>query len=355
MRITASLLFLLTSVLSAQTVNPFETISETGSVLHTLPSRTVVRSLPAGATCSLYAPQQAGTAVYASIVGSGQLIDHGGFELPNVGFQQIYYNSSVANSPSTSLGYPTVSSQLASFASLFADNRNWSGAATDDYTLIQQYGTQTSIANSVFNNPSNLVTPGQPYVDNQPAIARINDKSIQTYLVSLFASGKVKAQSNVVYGLYFPSGTGIVSGLSQSCSSFCGYHSHFAYGTVQVPYAVFPYPDCTGCAVSGLSAADVLTIVTGHELRESVTDPGTLNFGSWFDNSGAEADDKCAWCNLYQTTVGRFWVQPEFSNGGTVTASGFSATYPQLSPGVGGCVVPNNSTQAPGASVPLPE
>jgi len=36
---------------------------------------------------------------------------------------------------------------------------------------------------------------------------------------------------------------------------------------------------------------------------------------------------------------GGFWVQPEFSNGGTMTASGFTQTYPQLSAGVGGCVV----------------
>lgn len=81
--------------------------------------------------------------------------------------------------------------------------------------------------------------------------------------------------------------------------------------------------------------------MTGYELRESVTDPGTLGLGSWYDVTGDEADDKCAWCNLYQMANGQFWVQPEFSNGGTISNSGFTATYPQLSPGVGGCVVPN--------------
>ena len=85
--------------------------------------------------------------------------------------------------------------------------------------------------------------------------------------------------------------------------------------------------------VIGESVADMLTIVTSHEIREAVTDSlGT----AWFDSSGYEADDKCAWHNLYQMTNGGFWVQPEYSNGGTRTASGFTATYPGR-----GCVVPN--------------
>jgi hypothetical protein len=51
---------------------------------------------------------------------------------------------------------------------------------------------------------------------------------------------------------------------------------------------------------------------------------------------GYEADDKCAWHNLYPMTNGGFWVQPEYSNGGTTVNSGFEATYPGP-----GCVVPN--------------
>jgi len=89
--------------------------------------------------------------------------------------------------------------------------------------------------------------------------------------------------------------------------------------------------------LSGLSVADMLTIVTSHEIREAVTDP---DLNAWYDAAGYEADDKCAWHNLYKTQNGGFWVQPEFSNGGTRTASGFTATYPQLSAGKGACVVP---------------
>jgi hypothetical protein len=92
-----------------------------------------------------------------------------------------------------------------------------------------------------------------------------------------------------------------------------------------IKYAVFPYTDCRACSISGLSVADILTIVTSHEIREAVTDSlGT----AWFDSQGNEADDKCAWQHLYQTQSANAWVQPEFSNGN-------NAPYPGP-----GCVVP---------------
>ena len=71
------------------------------------------------------------------------------------------------------------------------------------------------------------------------------------------------------------------------------------------------------------------------EIREAVTDP---DLNAWSDATGYEADDKCAWHNLYQIkgiSQGGFWVQPEYSNGGSVTRSGFTAKYPGP-----GCVVP---------------
>src|SRR5207237_8891967 len=55
--------------------------------------------------------------------------------------------------------------------------------------------------------------------------------------------------------------------------------------------------------------------------------------------AGYESDDKCAWSNLYRTSNGNFFVQPEFSNGGTVSASGFTAAYPGS-----GCIVPSASS-----------
>jgi hypothetical protein len=131
---------------------------------------------------------------------------------------------------------------------------------------------------------------------------------------------------NTVFGMYFPSGMKITSQGGSSCSSFCGYHGHFSYNGIDIKYAVFPYTDCRACSMPGKQVIDILTIVTSHEIREAVTDP---DLNSWFDSSGYEADDKCAWHNLYQTGSG-FWVQPEFSNG--------NGASPYPGPG---CVVPN--------------
>jgi len=116
-----------------------------------------------------------------------------------------------------------------------------------------------------------------------------------------------------------------------SCSTFCGYHGHFNYGGLDIRYAVFPYLNCSACKLSNLSVADMITIVASHEIREAVTDP---QLNAWYDDQGYEADDKCAWHNLYRMAEGGFMVQPEYSNGDATAPGGGSYPGP-------GCVVPN--------------
>lgn len=85
----------------------------------------------------------------------------------------------------------------------------------------------------------------------------------------------------------------------------------------------------------------MLTMFIGHETRESVTDPATNGSYAWYDACGYEADDKCAWSNLYRMTNGSFLVQPEYSNGRTVTLPGSSGSTTFPGPG---CIVPNQGT-----------
>jgi hypothetical protein len=305
--------------------DPFIDHSDTGETIHVLPTPASVRS-PRDTQPTDFDPSQ-GTAVFGASYGSGNLNDHGGPEISNAEFQAIYWNASVANSTQTSLGYATLQDQIRSFANAFADGTNWSGQTTDDYTIIQQYGSKNSISSSLPNLTA--------VVDTKSTQSRISDSGVRSYLTGLFNSGKATANANTIYGVYFPSGMKIALQGGTSCSAFCGYHSHFTYNNQIIKYAVFPYTNCRACSLSGKSVADILTIVTSHEIREAVTDSlGT----AWYDASGYEADDKCAWHNLYQMTNGGFWVQPEFSNGGTKTVSGFTATYPGP-----GCVVPNQT------------
>jgi hypothetical protein len=318
----ASTVALIACVATARTMaqhpaDPFHDRSDTGEIVHVLPTPASVHS-PRD-TQATDAPNN-GLSVFPASYGSGTLTDHGGPEIPNAAYRAIYWNSSVANSTATSGGYSTISSQLTAFISYFGNDGNYSGSPTDDYSIVQQYGSRNPIA-------SHIGALGFG-VDTQAATSRITDKSIQSYLAGLFNSGAEQPSTSTIYGVYFPHGTKISLQGGNSCTSFCGYHSHFTYNGALIKYAVFPYPDCAGCSLSGKSVADMLTIVTSHEIREAVTDSlGT----AWYDSQGYEADDKCAWHNLYQMSGTSLWVQPEYSNGGTKNGT----TYPGP-----GCVVP---------------
>ncbi|HKW00524.1 MAG TPA: hypothetical protein VJN96_11905 [Vicinamibacterales bacterium] len=305
--------------------DPFFDQSDTGEIIKVLPTPASIHS-PRDTQPTFASPSDE-TSVFPASYGSSDLINHGGPQIPNAAFLAIYWNDKVAKSTATStlngFHYTTIQQQIAAFAQSFATGANWSNSATDDYTVIQQYGSSDAIANSLFNRSD--------VVDTRATTGMIKDSGIRSYLKTLFDTHKVIVDPDTVYGIYFPPGMK-VSLQGTSCSQFCGYHSHFTYNGLQIRYAAFPYLDCSACKLSTLTVADMLTIVTSHEIREAVTDP---QGNAWFDSSGYEADDKCAWHHLYQTTGGGFFVQPEYSNGGTVMASGFTASYPH------GCVVPN--------------
>jgi hypothetical protein len=322
--ITIAALFAATSLTFGQGrgMNLFIDHSDTGEVVHVLPPEASIHS-PRD-TQPTFAAARNETAVYPPSYGSGMLIDHGGLEIPSAAFYAIYWNSSVATSNQTSLGYATVSAQLTAFIDNFPDNTPYDGSATDDYEIIQQYGSHAVIASTLANWGF--------LIDSQPTKSNIKDSGIHSYLTSLFNSGRVVPSTSTIYGIYFPAGMRVMLQGGMSCSTFCGYHGHFSYGGQQIKYAVFPYLNCSACKLSNLSVADMLTIVTSHEVREAVTDPGDNNVNAWYDAAGYEADDKCAWHNLYQMTSGGFWVQPEYSNGGMKSG----VNYPGP-----GCIVPN--------------
>jgi hypothetical protein len=312
----ASLLAASQSIQGQKGGNPFVDHSDTGETVHVLPAPAAIHA--AHDTQPTDAPPSRGLHVYAASYGSGNLTNHGGHQIPFAGYFPIYWNSSVANSPGTA-GYATLRSTIQAFATNFADGQPYT--QTDnaaDYTIIQQYGVRDTISPT-------LAWAGD-YVDVKATQSTISDSKIQSYLASLFTAGSVTADPNTIFAVYFPSGMKITLQGGTSCSAFCGYHGHFTYNGKDIKYAVYPYTNCRACSLTGKTVADMLTIVSSHEIREAVTDP---DLNAWYDAAGYEADDKCAWHNLYKTTRGGFWVQPEYSNGG-------NSTYPGP-----GCVVPN--------------
>jgi hypothetical protein len=261
--------------------------------------------------------------VYPASYGSTDLRNHGGPVISNAGFWALYWNDNVANSAKTSLGYATLSAQMDAFITSFGSGANYSQAPRDDFAIVQQYGV------SINNSISSTVTNWGVLVAKERTKSSISDSGIRNFIAGLFNSRGIPAATNIIYGVYLPPGMKVTMSGGASCSTFCGYHSHFNYGGLDIRYAVFPFLDCTACKLSNLSVADMMTIVVSHEIREAVTDP---QLNAWYDDQGWEADDKCAWHNLYQMTNGGFTVQPEYSNGGTVNG----VPYPGP-----GCVVPN--------------
>jgi hypothetical protein len=306
----------------AQGRNPFVAQADTGEIVHVLPAPASVHS-PRD-TGPTMAPVSSEVRVYPSSYGSGVLVNHGGPVMTNAGFWALYWNSSVANSTQTSLGYTTLAQQMDAFLASFGNDPPYSRqSTTDDFSIVQQYGS--AISSTVINH-----TWGYR-IASERTKSSISDSGIRNFITGLFNSGAVPAAPNVIYGVYLPAGMKVTMSGGASCSTFCGYHGHFNYGGSDIRYAVFPYLNCSACKLSNLTVADMITIVASHEIREAVTDP---QLNAWYDDQGYEADDKCAWHNLYQMAEGGFWVQPEYSNGGG-QAPGDGLPYPGA-----GCVVP---------------
>ncbi len=102
-------------------------------------------------------------------------------------------------------------------------------------------------------------------------------------------------------------------------TQWCAYHGAVSSDR-NITYTYLPYmtdagASCGENSVNGGSAGllDGVSIVEGHELAETITDP-LLN--AWYDSSGSEIGDKCAWINLQNTSMGggSFPTQPLWSN-----------------------------------------
>jgi hypothetical protein len=132
---------------------------------------------------------------------------------------------------------------------------------------------------------------------------------------SFLASEGYTIDNNTQILVVSPSGTNPGGGFG---SQYCAYHNwtQMSDGTF-LSWTNLPYiPDAGGnCGANFVqNGFDGWSIVGGHEYMESVTDP-FLN--AWYDASGEEIGDKCAWTNLFTQTLGPWGTvaqQPEWDN-----------------------------------------
>ncbi len=162
-------------------------------------------------------------------------------------------------------------------------------------------------------NPSNQLG-GVWYDSSSLPPSNYADSDIQAEAAKAVAHFGYSADAN--YFVVTPTGY-TTSGFG---SQWCAYHNSYSSGSGPVAYTDFPYvPDAgSGCGQGNVNSPGTLdgaSIVGGHEITETITDPGAGN--GWTDSSGAEIGDKCAWTNDQNVTMGNgavFANQPEWSN-----------------------------------------
>lgn len=239
----------------------------------------------------------------------------------------------------------------------FGDVAAASGATTNVYATDVQYyqgAAQTHIAYSS--------TFGGDYVDTTPiptdcsyrlkVTGCVTDGDIQAAVLrAIKAKGWTPGPTSAFF-VFTPKNVGSCYLTYCAYTYYCAYHSNFydAHGD-DVLYANMPYPDSSGVGAPGACDsgqqpngdwADEAINLVSHEHNESITDP---NGDAWYDRSGNEDGDKCAWnfgTPLGSTSTGEYnqvinghdyYLQQEWSNASSGCALGYA---PPVAPAISG-------------------
>jgi hypothetical protein len=220
---------------------------------------------------------------------STNLVNHGGPVIVSAKVVEIFWGSEWGTTANPSATALTMMSFFSSFGT------------TGEYNVITQYSgiNQSSLTNNYWVDTTNPPT-------------NVTDAAVQGEVSKYLSTHAIDAST--IYEVFLPSTSYASIGTSTSCGGphlqFCAYHSNYSHSGQDVKYSSMPYPSCSGCQASGFSTVQNLQHFACHETREAVTDPdGT----AWYDRSGNEADDKCAWSPA-PFISGGFGYQYEWSN-----------------------------------------
>jgi hypothetical protein len=135
---------------------------------------------------------------------------------------------------------------------------------------------------------------------------RLTDTNIKTIVSNAITSGRLPKSTS---GIYFVVTSSNVTASSGFCTQYCGWHTHATISTSDIKYSfVGNAKRClSGCAAqttvspNGNPGIDGSISVMTHELEEATSDP---DLNAWYDSTGAENGDKCAWTfGHFQYTV----------------------------------------------------
>ena len=208
----------------------------------------------------------------------------------------------------------TQASAMTSFFQQFGTNAHY-GVITQYYDTV--YGSTRPIGLST------LTQSTDPWYDStNPGAVNVTDAMVQAEVQKYVTGHGFKAVDShgvdqAVYEVFVGPAYYSSNGTATSCGGpnlyYCAYHGSFkaTYGGVSrtVKYSIEPYPSCSGCHEAGFTALQDAQHFACHETREAVTDP----VSGWWDRTGYEADDKCAWSPA-PFVDGGYGYQYEWSN-----------------------------------------
>jgi len=241
--------------------------------------------------------------------GSPDMTLHGGEILPTAFTELIFWGTS----------WPTNAGDKITQMDLWYQGfggSNYAGTS-DEYTGVSG------------DKVSSTVAYGGYHIDSTKASGGGSTSAILAEVCKVIPAGDLK--TNGYYAVY--------TDLPRK-GNYCAYHSWGSCSGVNVQFAFFWKLDGdAGCdpqstVTTYSQGAAALANVSGHELSEARTDP---RGAGWFDSSGAENGDKCAWTfNAPYVTFSnktKWKIQGEWSNNAYNTSTG----YPNSS-GQKGCL-----------------
>ena len=245
---------------------------------------------------------------------SANMTYHGGKIMPTATAKAIFWGPSWATAPAD---------RITGLDTWYVGESNSNYAKTsDEYT-----GNNGQVGSS-------LTYQGHT-IDTSTASGGASTTTILNEVAKQVTAGNITLDPNG--NGYYP----VYSDVPRGNAGYCAWHSSGTINGTPVQFAFFwnlngdpgcdPVDNTTGHS-QGLAA---LANVTAHELSEARTDPASP--GAWYDGSGSENGDKCAWTfNIPSVTLsnGSQWkLQGEWGNAAYSAGTG----YPNSS-GQKGCL-----------------
>ena len=231
-----------------------------------------------------------GRAPVAPYRGTPPMLYWGGPVVPAERVVSIYWSASTIYTGGPTPGTTGAGSADGSLVGYFLSHLGGSSYYNINTTYTDTVGGGHTVANALAYTGFWAANASPP-----SGSQNVSDAAIQAEIVSGFTSGKLSYNASTVYAVFT---SGVVNLGGGFGTQYCAYHGDFQWNGNVVLYAAMPYDAaypgaCTMFAApNGDAGADAEVNTLAHELEEANTDP---QLNAWFDSSGYENADECAW------------------------------------------------------------